>query len=184
MTITEIQKAFADNGFNFTEAEVEEKLTSAKMTADEVDSEMMAVWLEAMQQQQSKPTKASKTGGLAKGKPAQPPTQAPQQQHPPQAIDLETQQAIANSVNGLQSQVVNYVGQQETQLAEIRNMLGDYNRNLGLRLWGGVAADLQAQGGYDINVSQMMQNSWGNVKADLQSKIDQVNAAAGVRDAA
>ncbi|MEP0872880.1 hypothetical protein NDA01_23980 [Trichocoleus desertorum AS-A10] len=182
MTIAEIQKAFADNGFNFTEAEVEEKLTSAKMTADEVDSEMMAVWLEAMQQQQSKPAKAGKTGGLAKGKPAQPPAQAPTQ--PPQAIDLETQQAIANSVNGLQSQVVNYVGQQETQLAEIRNMLGDYNRGLGLRLWGGVAADLQAQGSYNIDIDRMMQTSWGNVKADLQSKIAEVNAAAGVRDAA
>jgi hypothetical protein len=173
--LAEIRGWFTQFGLNYTEAQLKASLQKEQIDPLEVSIEWVKNWAEQLR---SKSLTTVESASPA----TQPPTQAPTQ--PQQAIDLETQQVIANSVNGLRSQVVGYIGQQEAQLAEIRDMLGDYNRGLGLRLWGGVAADLKAQGSYDIDIDQVMQNSWGDLKADLRSKIAQVNAAVGVSDAA
>jgi hypothetical protein len=125
--------------------------------------------------------RVSQGEGQLIGVEAKPPVQAPQQ---PETISLEAQQAIASGVNGLQQQAVNYVTHQETQLVEIRNMLGQYNRTLDVRLWSGVAQDIKAQGPYNLDIEQMMSNSWAGVKSDLQSKIGEVNAALGINNAA
>jgi hypothetical protein len=98
MTITEIREAFQKEGFTFTDEEVEQKLTAAKMSADEVDGEMMAVWLEAMQQQQNKPAPKGKgkTAGLAKSESAPPATQPPTQPPAPTQQEIPVDVPFAN----------------------------------------------------------------------------------------
>ena len=118
-------------------------------------------------------------------KPAAPAPQAPTQQQEVIDIDPQVQEAIAAGASGLQTEVIDYIDQNEQQLASITSMLVQYNRGLKVRLWTGVAEGIQSGPDLGLDINATVKQRWDTLNQNLRSKIDQVNAMAGVsRDAA
>ncbi|HEY9644370.1 MAG TPA: hypothetical protein V6C57_28000, partial [Coleofasciculaceae cyanobacterium] len=178
MTVTEIRDAFEQKGFKFSEQEVEEKLAAAKMNADEVDAEMMAVWLEAMEQQQNQPVKSGKGGGLAKSKTAPPAkTSAPTQtQEIP--VDFPGPNQAASIV---QNTVVKLVQANHLDEQQAINALAGYYAESPTRVMNGINQQLSAMGVSNPleSVLQQQRESWASAHSAIQEAIANVNDFAG-----
>jgi hypothetical protein len=110
MTVQEIQKALEAKGLEFTSAEIESKLKSIKLVADDVTPDMLEVWTEEFEQDRAtKPARRNKSGGLAKSQasaPAQPPAPTQQQEIPVDVSFANLDQVIGGVENvGVQTVV-------------------------------------------------------------------------------
>lgn len=175
MTVTEIKQAFESHGFTFSEQEVEEKLSKFGMKPEDVDADLIAVWIEDFQQGQNKPAKSGKGGGLAKGKPAQPPAQAPTQ--PQQQVNF---QSLTSTIHTTVEQLVraNHQGEQEAIAA-----VAAYLKDSPSRVVNGVSQQLAT---IDVSsplesVLQQQRSAWASTHDAIRQAIANVNDFAGIK---
>jgi hypothetical protein len=181
MTVTEIREAFEKEGLTFTDEEVQEKLAASNMSADEVDTDLVTVWAEDIHQRQNKPAPKGKgkTAGLAKSEPAQPlAPQVPQQ--PQQQVNF---QPITSTIHTTVEQLVrsNHQGEQEAIAA-----VTGYLKGTPTRIVDGVSRELAAidmTGPLD-SFLQQQQSAWASTNNSIADLIRNVNASAGVKNAA
>ena len=179
MTITEIQKAFAERGLEFSEQEVEERLGRAKMKPESVDTDLIEIWVEEAQQNQNKPTTTtqSKTAGLAKSGTAPPPaTASPTQQPPAQPQVNFSAQPITSSIHSTVEQIVRVHNQGEKgAIASVVNYLAGTSD----RILNGVSQELATR---NLNTSidkvlQQNQAAWDEAHLKIEELINSVTAA-------
>ena len=108
MTAQEIQEALAAKGLEFNSGEIESKLKSIKLDANDVTPDMLDVWAEELQQNQAtKPARRSKGGGLTKPQASAPVTQPPTQSPAPtQQQPTFSNQSITSAIHGTVEQLV------------------------------------------------------------------------------
>ena len=183
MNIAEIREAFEKEGLTFTDKEVEDRLTSAKMIADEVDAELVTVWAEDIHQRQSQLNKSGKSGGLAKGKAAQPlakgSTQQPQAPQQP-AVNV---QPVGSAIHGTVKELVVTHSQGEKEAIAA---LASYYSGTSSRIVDGVNQHLALM---DFNsplesLVQQQRDGWASTHAAIAEAIANVNQAAGLSNAA